>query len=102
VSTGELLTYTNPRLEAEEGANVCPGDAVERRENVSLGTALEAGYVAGIATDGLMQLKECAVESVTAVEGDTQAGASTAEWMRTLPGAWRCLGSLLLLVGHIS
>ena len=50
---GELLTYTNPRLEAEEGANARLGDAAERHENASPGAALEAGYAAGIATDGL-------------------------------------------------
>ena len=87
VYTGELLTYTNPRPEAEEGANARPGDAAERRENASPGTALEAGYAAGIAADGLARVKERAVEPVAAVEGDAQAGASTAERMHTLPDA---------------
>ena len=87
VYTGELLTYTNPRLEAEEGANTRPGNVAERRENASPGTALEAGYVAGIAADGLAQVKERAAEPVAAAEGDAQAGASTAERMHMLPDA---------------
>ena len=70
---GELLTYTNPRPEAEEGANTHPGDVAERHENASLGAALEVGYVAGIATDGLAQVKEHAAEPVAAAEGDAQA-----------------------------
>ena len=74
VSTGELLTYTNPRLEAEEGTNMRPGDAAERRENTSPGAALEAGYVAGIAVDGLTRVKECAVKLVAAVEGTHRRG----------------------------
>ena len=90
VYTGELLTYTNPRPEAEEGTNVCPGDAAERCENASPGAALEVGYVAGIATDRLVQVKERTAEPVAVVEGDAWAGASMAERMRTLPGAWRC------------
>ena len=102
VYTGELLTYTNPRPEAEEGANARLGDAAERCKNTSPGAALEAGYAAGIAADGLTQVKERAAEPVAAAEGDVQAGASMAERMRTLPGAWRCPGSSLLLVGHIS
>ena len=84
---GELLTYTNPRLEAEEGANARLGDMAERCENASLGTALEVGYVAGIAADGLAQVKERAVEPVAVAEGDAQVGASTAEQMHMLPDA---------------
>ena len=102
VYTGELLTHTNPRLEAEEGANAHLGDAAERCENASLGAVLEAGYAAGITADRLAQVKERAAELVAAAEGDAQVGASMVEWMRTLPGAWRCPGSSLLLVGHIS
>ena len=102
VSMRELLTYTNPRPEAEEGANVCLGDAAERHENASLGAALEAGYAAGIAVDRLTQVKERAAELVAAAEGDMLAGARIAERMCMLLGAWRCLGSSLLSVGHIS
>ena len=87
VYTGELLTYTNPRPEAEEGANARPGDAAERRKNASPGAALEAGYAAGIAADGLARVKERAAEPVAAAEGNARAGASTAERMHTLPDA---------------
>jgi len=34
-----------------------------------------------------MQVKEHAAEPATAAEEDAQVGASTVEWMRTLPGA---------------
>ena len=90
VYTGELLTYTNPRPEAEEGAKARPGDAAERRENASPDAALEVGYATGITADGLARVKERAAEPVAAAEGNARAGASTAERMRTLPGAWRC------------
>ena len=102
VSAGELHTYTNPRLGAEEGANAHPIDMAERRDNASPGTALEVGYATGIAADRFAQVKERAAEPAAAAEGDAQVGASTAERMCTLPGAWRCLGLSLLLVGHIS
>jgi len=101
VFAGELLTYTDPRPEVEEGANARPGDAAERHKNASPGAALEAGYATGIAMDRFAQVKECAAELAAAVEGDMWAGASIAEQMRTLLGAWRCLGSSFLLVGHI-
>jgi len=90
VFAGELLTYTDPRPEAEEGGNMCPGDAAERRENASPGAALEAGYVTGIAADGFVQVKEHAAEPAATAEGDAQAGPSTVEQMCTLPGAWQC------------
>ena len=105
VYKGELLTYTNPRLEAEEGANARPGDAAERRENASLGAALEAGYAAGIAVDRLAQVKECTAELVAAVEGDAQAGASTAERMHMLPDATFSMKNQLvqyLVSAHLS
>jgi len=81
---GELLTYTNPRPEVEEGANVHLGDVAERRKNASPGIVLEAGYAAGIAADRLVQVKERIAEPVAAAEGDAQAGASTVERMHML------------------
>ena len=75
---GELLVNINPRLAVEKGAKANLGRAVERRRNAGPGTALEAQYATGIAVDRFMQVKECAVEPVTAAEGDVQAGASTA------------------------
>jgi len=87
---------------AEKGANMCLGEAAERRQNISLGAALEVECVTGTATDGFVQVKECAVELATAAEGDAQVGASIVEQMHTLPSAWRCLGSLSLVASHIS
>jgi len=72
---------------AEEGANARPSEVGERRENASPSNALEGGCATGTAADGFAQVKECATEPVTAAEGDARAGASTAEQMRTLPGA---------------
>jgi len=52
VSAGEVLTYTNPRPAAEEGANARPSEVGERCENASPSTALEGGCVTGTAMDG--------------------------------------------------
>jgi hypothetical protein len=75
---------------AESGANARPGEAAERCENASAGTALEDGYASGTAADGFPQVKKCAAEPAAAAEGDTRAGASTAARGRALPGVWRC------------
>jgi len=85
VSAGEVLTYKNPRLAAEKGANARPSEAGERRENASPSTALEGGCATGTAADRFARLKERAAEPVAAAEGDARAGASTAERMCTLP-----------------
>ena len=77
----------NPRLVAEKGENAHLGEAAERCENASPGTALEAECVTGTAADGFAQVKERAAELAAAAEGDAWAGASTAERMRTPPGA---------------
>jgi len=45
-------------------------------------------------------VKERAAESGAAAEGDVLVGASIAEQMRILPGAW-CLGSSSLIASHI-
>ena len=87
VFAGEVLAYINPRPAAEEGANALPSEAGERRGNASLSTALEGGCATGTAADGFARVKERAAEPVAAAEGDARAGASTAERMRTLPGA---------------
>jgi len=86
VSAGEVLTYTNPRLAAEEGTNTHLSEAGERRKNASPSTVLEGGCATGTAADGFAQVKERAAELVTAAEGVAQAGASIAERMRMLPG----------------
>ena len=96
VSLGELLAYANPRPVAEEGAKANPGGAAERRRNAGPDTALEAQCMIGTAVDGFAQVKERAVEPGTAAEGDALAGASTAEQMRMLPGAWRPGSSSLI------
>ena len=88
VSAGEVLTYTNPRLAAEEGANARPSEVGERCKNASPRNALEGGCATGTAVDGFAQVKERAAELVAAAEGDVRAGASTAERMCMLPGAW--------------
>jgi len=88
VSAGEVLTYTNPIPAAEKRANARPSKVGERRENASPSTALEGGCATGTAADGFARLKERAAEPVAAAEGDARAGASIAERMRTLPGAW--------------
>jgi len=49
---GEVLTYTNPRPVAEEGANARPSEAGERHENASLRNALEGGCATRTAADG--------------------------------------------------
>ena len=78
MSAGEVLTYTNPRPAAEEGANAHLSEVGERRENTSPSTAFEGGCATGTTADGFARLKECAAEGVV------WAGASTAERMRTL------------------
>jgi len=90
VSPGELLAYTDPRSAVEEGAKVNPGGAAERYRNMGPSTVLDAQCVTGTAVDGFAQVKECTAEAATVAEGDMQAGASTAEQMCRLPGAWRC------------
>ena len=85
---GELLAYTNPRPAAEEGAKANLGGAAEGRRNTGPGTALDAQCVTGTTADGFAQVNECAAELGTAVEGDALAGASIAEQMHRLPGAW--------------
>ena len=90
MSPGELLAYTDPRPAAEEGAKANPGGAAERRRNAGPSTALDVQCATGTAADGFVRVKECAAEAATAAEGDVQVGASTAERMRRLPGAWRC------------
>ena len=77
----------------EGSANTLPDQAVGKWENASPGTVLEVRCATRTTTDGFAQVKERAVEPVTAAEGDAQAGASTAEQMRTLTGAWRCWAS---------
>jgi len=90
VFLGVLLTCTDPIPGAKEGENADLGRAVERRRNAGLGAALEAECVTGATADGFVRMKKCAVEPVAAAEGDTQGGASTAERMRTPPGACWC------------
>jgi len=72
-----------------------------KRRNAGRGAALEAQCATGTAADGFARVKECAAEPAAAAEGDALAGASTAERMRMLPGAWRCPGSSLLMASHI-
>jgi len=96
VSAGEVLTYTNPRPAAEEGANAHPSEAGERRKNAhpsevgerrknaSPSTVLEGGCATGTAADGFVQVKKRAAELVAAAEGVAWVGASTAERMHTL------------------
>ena len=82
----------------EGGANALPDQAVGKCENTTSGTVLEARCATRTAADRFAQVKECAAEPVTAVEGDTQAGASTAEQMCT-PGV---AGVLHLDASHMS
>jgi len=100
VFPGELLAYANPRPVAEEGAKANLGGAAERRRNAGPDAALEVQCTIGTATDGFAQVKEHAAELGAAAEGDALAGASIAERMRMLPGAWR-LGSSFLITSHI-
>jgi len=86
VSPGELLTYANPRLVAEEGAKANLGRAAEMHRNAEPGAALEAQCAIGTTMDGFAQVKERAAEPGAVAEGDTLAGASTAERMRMLRG----------------
>ena len=92
VSLGKLLAYVNPRLAAEEGAKANPGRAAERCRNAGPGAALEAQCVTGTATDGFVQVKECAAELATAAEGDALLGASIVEWMHMLQVCLAMLG----------
>jgi len=84
VFPGVLLTCTDPIPGAKEGKNADLGGAVERCRNMGPGAALEVECATGAAADGFAQMKKCAVEPVTAAEGDAQGGASTVERMRTL------------------
>jgi len=93
VSPGELLAYANPRPVTEECAKANPGGAAESCKNAGPGAVLEAQCATGTAADGFAQVKERAAEPATVAEGDALAGASTAERMHMLPGAWRCPGS---------
>ena len=79
----------NPGKVAEGGANVLPGQAVGKRENVSPGTALEVRCATGTTADRFMQVNEHAAELVAAAEGDAWVGESTAEWMHTLTSVSR-------------
>ena len=88
VSVGEFLAYINPRPAVEEGANAIASKAGERHGNASPSNALEGGCATGTTADGFARVKERAAELVAAAEGDVWVGASTAERMRTLPGAW--------------
>jgi len=87
---GELLAYTNPRLAAEEGAKANLGRVAEGCRNMGPGAVLDAQCVTGTAADGFAQVNKCAAEPGAAVEGDALAGASIAERMCRLPGAWQC------------
>jgi len=84
VSPGELLAYTDPRPAPEEGTKANPGRAAERCRNAGLSTALDAQCATGTAADGFARVKECTAEAAAVVEGDAQAGASTAERVRRL------------------
>jgi len=72
---------------AESGANACPGEAAQRCENASAGTALEDAYASGTAADGFPRVRKCAAEPAAAAEGDARAGASTAVRGRAGPRA---------------
>ena len=87
---GELLAYTNPRPVAEEGAKANPGGVAEGHRNVGLGAALDTQCVTGTAADRFARVNKCTVELGAAVEGDALVGASIAERMHRLPGAWQC------------
>ena len=71
------------------GANAGPGEAVESCKSAGPSAALDGGYAAGISADGFVRVEKCAVEPADAAGGVARvgAGASTAERMRTLPGA---------------
>ena len=72
----------------EGGANTGPEKVAESRKRAGPGEVLEGAYVAGIAVDRFAQMEERVVEPGAAAEGDARAGASIAERMHTLPGAW--------------
>ena len=48
----DVPTHATPRA-AEEGANVCPGEAAEGSENTGTGALLEGESAAGTDADGL-------------------------------------------------
>ena len=79
--------------QVKECAKANPGGAAESCKNAGPGAVLEAQCATGTAADGFAQVKERAAEPATVAEGDALAGASTAERMHMLPGAWRCPGS---------
>jgi len=53
----DVPTCPDPRLVVERGANMCPGNAVEKHENTNLGALLWEAYAPGTAADGLVQVK---------------------------------------------
>jgi len=54
---GDFPTCLGTRSVAERGANVCPGNVVEKHENVNPGAPLLEGYAPGTATEGLAQVR---------------------------------------------
>jgi len=84
----EVLACASPEPAEEGGANAGPEKAAKSRKRAGPGEALEGAYAAGITVDRFVQAEEHVVELGTAAEGDAQAGASTAEQMHMLLGAW--------------
>jgi len=87
---GEVPTCASLESVEEGGADAGPVEAAESRENAPVGAALEGGCAAGATADGFAQVERHIVGLAGAVEGDAQSGASTAERMRMMLGAWRC------------
>ena len=78
----------SPDLVEEWGTNAGLEKAAKSCKRAGPGEVLEGAYAAGITLDRFVQVEEHVVELGATAEGDMRAGASTAEQMCTLPGAW--------------
>jgi len=85
----DIPTCVGLELVEKGGTNAGLGEAVKSCKSAGPSAALDGGYAAGISVDGFAQVEKCAVEPADAAGGVARvgAGASTAERMRTLPGA---------------
>ena len=91
---GKIPTCASLESAEEEGTDTGLVEVAESHKSTPVGAALEGGCAARATTDRFVQVERRIVGLAGAVEGDVQSGASTAEQMHMMPGAWWCLALL--------
>jgi len=86
----EIPTCASLESVEEGGVDAGPMEAAKSRKSAPAGAALEGGCAARATTDRFVQVERHVVGLAGVAEGDVRLGASTAEQMCMMLGAWWC------------